>query len=43
MKRWLLACVVALPGVRLLAQAPPASLSSIPVDVLLTRAADYVD
>jgi len=43
MKRWLLACVVAVPAVRLLAQAPPASLESLPVDVLLTRAADYVD
>jgi len=42
-KRWRLACVVVLPAVRLLAQAPPASLESLPVDVLLTRAADYVD
>jgi hypothetical protein len=43
MKRWLLACLVALPAVRLLAQAPAPSLASIPVDVLLARAADYVD
>jgi hypothetical protein len=43
MKRWLLACLVTLPAIRLLAQAPAPSLASIPVDVLLARAADYVD
>ena len=34
---------MAVPAVRLLAQAPAPSAASIPVDVLLTRAADYVD
>jgi hypothetical protein len=43
MKRWLPACVVALPAVQLLAQTPAASPASIPVDVLLTRAADYAE
>jgi hypothetical protein len=44
MKRWLFACVVVVSAaVRLLAQAPAASPASIPVDVLLTRAAEYVD
>jgi hypothetical protein len=43
MKRWLLACLVALPAAPLLAQAPTASLASIPVDVLLARTGEYVD